>query len=60
MTGEEIKKIRGKYGLTQQQLADKTEVSVFAVRSWEQGHRCPSKWNVKRIERLADKLESIK
>ena len=41
MTPEDIKKIRAKLGLTQQQLADKINVKVDTVRSWEGGRRKP-------------------
>ncbi len=41
--GRKIKKLRGKQGLTQKQLADLADVSESAMRSYELGDRNPKK-----------------
>jgi DNA-binding transcriptional regulator YiaG len=41
MTPLEVQELRGKLKLNQQELAGKLGVSVWAVRSWEQGWRHP-------------------
>jgi putative transcriptional regulator len=39
--GLDIKKIRGKYQLTQEQFAAMLGISVRTLRNWEQGRRVP-------------------
>lgn len=39
--GQLLQELRRAKGLTQEQLAAATEVSIGAVRNWEQGHRLP-------------------
>jgi len=56
MTGEEIRQFRIRYLLTQEQLADLMDVSVPAVRSWEQGHRQIKERNVRRLKRVEQSL----
>ena len=36
-----VKRIRGRYGLTQQEFAQRFGFTVSAVRDWEQGRRKP-------------------
>jgi DNA-binding transcriptional regulator YiaG len=48
---EEIRAARQAAGLTQEQLADLAGVSVFTVRSWEQGTRVPANSFALRIVR---------
>ncbi len=37
----DIKRIRGKYKLTQEKFADMLGISVRTLRNWEQGRRIP-------------------
>ncbi len=52
--GMRIKTLRRALGLTQQALADKTEVSRIYIQALESGRRTPS---MKLLNRLADALE---
>lgn len=42
MIGERLQEIRKDHGDTQQTLADKLNVSLYAVRCWEQGKSSPN------------------
>lgn len=42
MFGERLQEIRKDHGDTQQSLADKLHVTLFAVRCWEQGKSSPN------------------
>lgn len=42
MIGERLQEIRKDHGDTQQSLADKLNVSLYAVRCWEQDKSSPS------------------
>ena len=39
MTPNELKSLRAELGLTQEQMAERIGVTVFAYRKWEQGQR---------------------
>lgn len=41
MTKEEIKALRVKLGLTQQEFANRLGLKVDTIRSWEYGYRKP-------------------
>ena len=47
--GDNIKRLREKHSLTQQQLADKLYVSGQTVCRWENGSRCPDLIMAKRL-----------
>lgn len=49
---EKIKEIRKKFGLTQEELAEKLNVSRQAVAKWEMGNGVPDTENLKSISRL--------
>lgn len=49
--GENIKRLRGAFGWTQEQLASKIDVSRAAVTQWETGYSSP---RMNAIERLAE------
>ena len=57
MTKEEIKKIRKKSGLTQEQFAEALDVSKSAVVSWEYGVRKPGRRSLLDIERFVEERE---
>lgn len=42
MIGERLAQVRSDHDNTQQDLADKLNVSIHSVRSWEQGKSSPS------------------
>ena len=50
--GEKIKEIRKKFGLTQEELAEKLNVSRQAVAKWEMGSGVPDTENLKSISKL--------
>lgn len=52
--GENIKKYRNEKGLTQEQLADKLNLSIHSVRKWEQGERRPRPGTIKRIAQILE------
>ena len=54
-TGEKIKQLRKKNGLTQEQLAELVDVAVTSVRRWEWGENTPT---VKFIQKLAGVLNT--
>lgn len=49
MLSEKIKELRKKEGLTQEQLAEKLNVSRQAIAKWESGHGTPDIENIKNI-----------
>ena len=53
-TGERIKEARKQAGLTQQELADKLEISSVAVSRWERGERNPKLETLKKIAAAID------
>ena len=52
MIGERLQEIRKDHGDTQQSLADKLHVSLYAVRCWEQGKSSPGYDTLVKICRL--------
>ena len=52
MTGPEIKELRKRLKLTQQQLADKLGVHRVTVAEWETNHKRPSNLAKRQLERL--------
>jgi len=54
---EKIKLARLQLNLTQQELADKINVSVQAVSGWESGLRFPSARMRRKLDRLFRQLE---
>lgn len=52
MIGDRLKEIRGDFGDTQQDLANKLNVSKFTVQSWEQEKSSPSHELLVKICRL--------
>lgn len=53
--GSKISEVRKKAGLTQEQLADKTGVSVQTVSKWEDGHNYPDIENLMLVAEITDK-----
>ncbi len=51
-----IKEIRQKLGLTQEQFAHKLQVAAFTVRRWESGKTKPHRIHQRQLNRLAKKL----
>ena len=52
MPGNEIRKLRKRLGLTQQQLADKLGVDRTTVSRWERGEVEPSPMAERQLEEL--------
>lgn len=52
MTGKDIKELRKKRKLTQQQLADKLGVHQVTVAEWEAGRKKPSNLALRQLNRL--------
>lgn len=50
---QKLKNIRGKLGLSQEQLADKLGVSRQAVTKWESGEGMPDTFNMKALAKLS-------
>lgn len=50
---EQIRKLRVKLRLTQQEFADKLGVSLMTISRWELGLFSPSMKNIRKIEELA-------
>ena len=50
--GERIKEFRKWRGLTQQQLADATQISVMSIRRYESGERTPTENVINEIARV--------
>ncbi len=59
MTGKMIAKARKRSGMTQEQLAEKTGVSVQAVSKWETGKNLPDIENLMRIAEITDTPYSV-
>ncbi|HHZ65564.1 TPA: helix-turn-helix domain-containing protein [Candidatus Poribacteria bacterium] len=57
MDAKEVKSIRQKMGLTQEEFSLIIGVSYYSVVSWENGRRIPSGPAVKLMERLRGKNE---
>ncbi len=55
MTGKEIKELRKKLNLTQQELADKVGVDRVTVARWENGSKHPSNLARRQLTRLERK-----
>jgi DNA-binding transcriptional regulator YiaG len=54
ITGVEVKSMRLKLGMTQEDLAHALGVTVSTVNRWENGHTRPSRLAVAGLERLAE------
>lgn len=54
----DIKIIREKLNLTQEQLAEKIGVSFCTVNRWENGHSSPSKLALKEISKLINERKT--
>lgn len=52
MTSEDVKGLRERLGLNQEQFAARVGVSGTTVSRWEQGHSTPSRLAEERIRRL--------
>lgn len=52
MTGPEIKELRKKLKMTQQELADKLGVHRVTVAEWELNHKRPSNLAKRQLARL--------
>ncbi|MGN0907668.1 MAG: helix-turn-helix transcriptional regulator, partial [Bullifex sp.] len=50
--GEKIRKLRSEHGLTQEQLAEKINVSRTAVSKWESGRGWPGIDSLKNLSSL--------
>ncbi len=60
-----IKELRGKLGLTQEQLAHKVGVTFSTINNWEKGTRTPHPFLFKRLLEIAEEaglkhIENIK
>ena len=55
MFADRLKILRKKYGLTQQELAEKLAVSKGIVAMWETGRRKPGYKNINRLSEMFDK-----
>ena len=51
--GQRLRRLRKKAGLTQEELADKIDVSVMSIRRWEAGDNAPK---IEFAKRLAEAL----
>ena len=51
-TAQEIKDLRKKHGMTQQELADKIGVDRVTVARWETGQKRPSQLARRQLARL--------
>lgn len=51
-TGEKIKKIRNKFGLSQEELAERLNVSRQAITKWEGDNGLPDVGNLKQLSNL--------
>jgi len=47
-----VKRIRKKLGLTQEQLAQRIGVTFSTINQWENGHRTPLPFLMKRLHEL--------
>ena len=55
MSPEEVKKLRGSLGMTQEQLARELGVSFATVNRWENGKRNPTGLSLKALDDLRTK-----
>lgn len=55
MTASEIRQLRARLGLTQQELASKLQVALATVASWEQARKRPGRRSERDLRRLAAK-----
>lgn len=55
MSPDEIRQIRARLGLSQQELASKLQVALTTVASWEQGRKRPGRRSERDLRRLAAK-----
>lgn len=57
-----IKELRGKLGLTQEQLAHEVGVTFSTINNWEKGTRTPHPFLFKRLLEIAEEagLKNIK
>lgn len=53
MTGDEIKALRTRLRLTQEQMANRLGVRFATLNRWENGHASPSPLAARELERLA-------
>lgn len=51
---EAIKAARASIGITQDDLAERTGISVWTLRDWEQGKSCPSLDDCHRIAKATE------
>lgn len=58
-TGEEIRALRKRLGLTQEEFAHAVAVTFSTVNRWENGHAKPSKLARRAIETLAARKSSV-
>ena len=62
MTGEFVKALRIKLGMSQSQFSTTYHIPIYALRNWEQNRRTPdpsAQAYLYVIEVLPDKIESI-
>jgi DNA-binding transcriptional regulator YiaG len=55
--GEGIKALRGRTGLTQEDLAHEVGVSTSTVNRWENGHSQPSRLACHALQRISNTAE---
>lgn len=53
-TGERIKTARKRAGMTQQELAEKLQISYMGISQWESGKRNPKKSTLERLAAVLD------
>lgn len=53
---EDIRRLRSRLGLSQQQLADQLGVSFATVSRWENGHTKPYRWLGERLRQLDEQV----
>lgn len=58
MTPQQIKKIRGSLGLTQEDFAHELGTSVATVNRWENGRNKPGKMAIKLLTMLKEKADT--
>ena len=58
MTGPEVKAMRRRLEMTQEDLAHELGVTVSTVNRWENGHTRPSRLATAGLERLATESET--
>jgi DNA-binding transcriptional regulator YiaG len=52
---EEIRQLRDRLGLTQQQMAEKLQTTVTTISRWENGARKPRGLYAKALDRLSNR-----